>query len=163
MPDTIWDDKLEPARRASMLSSSIYHSTAQRNQPCTKQRSTYVPIRVRQWKQADSVGDSQDVVEHQQLAVFSKPTKISKTVRPKNETLLIKQKHKQLLMRQGFLPSSIPNLTFVHIRMRHACGVRVVALGHCALGVCKSLVCVYINSWTSLSSSFALFCSIVSL
>ena len=31
----------------SMLSSNIFHSTAQqRNQPCTKQRSTYVPIRV---------------------------------------------------------------------------------------------------------------------
>ena len=47
-----------------MLSSSIYHSTAQRNQPCTKQRSTYTPIKVRQRKQADRVGESQHVVEH---------------------------------------------------------------------------------------------------
>ena len=37
------------------MSSSIYrkHSAAQRNQPCTKQQSTYVPIRARQRKQAD--------------------------------------------------------------------------------------------------------------
>ena len=66
-------------------SSSIYHiSTAQRNQPCTKERSTYVPIRVRQRKQADRVGESQHVVEHLQLAVFSKPTNKSKSVTRKN-------------------------------------------------------------------------------
>ena len=55
--------------------SSIYNSTAQRNQPCTKQRSAYVPIRVRQRKQADRVCKSQHVDEYLQLAVFSKPTK----------------------------------------------------------------------------------------
>ena len=39
----------------SMLSSNIFHSTAQQhNQPCTKQRSTYVPITVRQRSQADN-------------------------------------------------------------------------------------------------------------
>ena len=33
-----------------VLSSSIYHSTAQHNQPCTEQRRTYMPIRMRQRK-----------------------------------------------------------------------------------------------------------------
>ena len=37
-------------------------STAQRNQLCTKQHTTYVPIRVRQRKQTDRVGESQHVV-----------------------------------------------------------------------------------------------------
>ena len=40
------------------------HSTAQCNQPCTKQQTKYVPIRARQRKQADRVGESQHVVEH---------------------------------------------------------------------------------------------------
>ena len=67
-----------------MLSSSIYHSTAQRNQPCTKQRSKYVPIRVRQPKQADKAGESQHAVEHLFAArnVFSKSTKKSESARP---------------------------------------------------------------------------------
>ena len=50
--------------RASMLSSNIYHIASQRIQPCTKRRSTHVPIRVRQRKQADRVDESQHVVEH---------------------------------------------------------------------------------------------------
>ena len=33
--------------------SSIYHSAAQPNQPCTRQQSTYVRIRARQREQAD--------------------------------------------------------------------------------------------------------------
>ena len=44
--------------------STAQHSTAQRIQPCTKQRRTYAPIRLRQRKQADRVGESQRVVEH---------------------------------------------------------------------------------------------------
>ena len=61
---------------ASMLPSSIYRrSTAQRNQPCTKQRSTHVPVRVRQRKQADRLGESKHIVEHLQRVVFSNPAK----------------------------------------------------------------------------------------
>ena len=91
------------------------------------------------------VGKSQRIVEHLQLAVFSKPTKKSKYARPK------KTNHKQLVMREAF------NLTyfhphddttlfffpFVHICMIliHACGVRVVFLEHGALGICKTLAC----------------------
>ena len=61
--------KISPAVCTSMLlwlsiysgstASTAQHSTAQRNQPCTKQRSNYVPIRARQRKQADRVGESQ--------------------------------------------------------------------------------------------------------
>ena len=57
-PSSAQTIKSHPVPLASML-SSIYHSTAQRNQPCTKQRSTYVPIRARQRKQADRVSKNQ--------------------------------------------------------------------------------------------------------
>ena len=75
----------------SMLSLRIYrkHSTAQRNQPCTKQQSKYAPIRARQRKQADRVGESQHVERNTtavssitQLDVFSKKTKTSESARP---------------------------------------------------------------------------------
>ena len=57
--------------RASTLPQ---HSTAQRSQPCTEQRSTHAPIRERQQrKQADRIGDSQHVVEHRK-SVRSKKT-----------------------------------------------------------------------------------------
>ena len=49
-----------------------YLPQAQQNQPSTKQQSKHVPIRARQHKHADRVGGSQHVVEHLQLAVFSK-------------------------------------------------------------------------------------------
>ena len=70
-------------------SSSIYHiSTAQRNQPCTKERSTYVPTRVRQRKQADRVGESQHVVERLSAArcVVLKTNKEIETCPAKKDT-----------------------------------------------------------------------------
>ena len=40
------------------------HSTAQRNHAGTKQQTKHVPIRARQHKQANRVGEGQHVVEH---------------------------------------------------------------------------------------------------
>ena len=69
-----------------MLSSSIYrkHSTVQSAlHKAAKQE--YVPIRARQRKQVDRVGESREPACRRavlQLAVFSKRTKKSKYVRP---------------------------------------------------------------------------------
>ena len=101
-------EKLAGCRPAS---TSAGHSTAQRNQPCTKQRSTYVPIRARQRKQADRVGKSQHVVELLQLDMFSNPANKSKSVEAKKN-----YDHKKLvmMMREGF--ALVPNLktTILH-------------------------------------------------
>ena len=69
-----------------MLSPSIYHSTAERDQPSTKHRSTCVPFRVRQRKQADRVGASMSSSIYLQFAAFSKQKKKSKSAPPKNNT-----------------------------------------------------------------------------
>ena len=52
-------------RASTAVVPQAKHNTAQRaQQPCTKQQIKYVPIRARQRKQADRVGESQQVVEH---------------------------------------------------------------------------------------------------
>ena len=73
----------------------------------------------------------------------------SKSTRPK------KNNHKQLLpvMRERFAFICFQSqydttffFSFAHIRMMHACGVRVVFLEHGPLGICKSSFCTYL--WT---------------
>ena len=58
------DRAASKAHHSTAQHSTAQHSSAQHNQPCTKQQTKYVPIRARQRKQADRVGESQHVVEH---------------------------------------------------------------------------------------------------
>ena len=63
--------------------STAQHSTAQRSAVYPhKQQSKYAPIRARQSNHADRVGSSQHVEAFIRLAVFSKRTKRSKSIRP---------------------------------------------------------------------------------
>ena len=48
---------------SSAAEPQAQHSTAQRNQPSTKQQTKYVPIRARQRKLADRAGENQNVAE----------------------------------------------------------------------------------------------------
>ena len=66
-------------RRASSANTA-QHNTSQLNPPCTKQQSKYAPIRARQRKQADRVGESQRLVEH----LYSSPCSQNE---PRNRTL----------------------------------------------------------------------------
>ena len=65
----------------------------------TKPQSKYVPIRVRQRKQADRVGEGQHihVVEHLYSALFPKRTKKSKSARP---TAITNYSHSASVMRE---------------------------------------------------------------
>ena len=75
-------------RRASMLSSSIYipqNSTAQSAMNKSSEARTCRSESGNASKHTEA-GESQHVVEHLQLAVFSKPKKSSKPARPKNST-----------------------------------------------------------------------------
>ena len=90
-----------------MLSSSIYISIAQRNQPCTKQRTTYVPIRVRQRKQTDRLGESQHVVEH--LSAACCVLKTNEEIESAWPQELYN--HKLLVMREG--------ITFIYFQSQY--------------------------------------------
>ena len=145
-----------------MLSSSTYrkHSTARRNQPCTKQRSRKLA-----YQSATTQASRQRWPKLAcrrafiQLAAFSKRMKKSKSTRQKMYN------HSQSTCCcdvQGLAFISIINtiqhcfLSVFSMYFVHACGVRVF-YGAWALGFLQ-VVNLHLKLWTSLSASFA-FCS----
>ena len=137
-------------RRVSMLATGIYHSTAHRNQPCTKQRSTYVPIRVRQRRQADRVCENQQVVEHLSAACCLLKTneeiefcpakrKIQSQAAGDSRRICLYSFSNLTTIQHYNILLSLSYLFFVSCIC--ARGVRVVFLEHGALGICTSSVC----------------------
>ena len=91
------------------------HSTAQRNQPCTKQRSTYVPVRVRQRKQPDRGGESSSICG----SLFSNPAEKSNLPGGAKEMY----DHKQLVMIRealAFRCYILIYLSYIFVRCMHA-------------------------------------------
>ena len=90
-------------------------SSAQHSAISHAQSSEACACRSDWWNAAGKVGESQYVVDHLQLAVFSKPTKKSNSARPKKKT-----KHKQLVtdarrICPPLVPTSISSCSLSHI------------------------------------------------
>ena len=90
-----------------MLSSSIYHRTASRIQPCTKQRSTYIPGIIRadqsattQASRPSRVGESQHVFEHLSAAHCFKTNEEIEACSGQNNIPV--QPGAAVVMREGF-------------------------------------------------------------
>ena len=92
------------------------HTTAQqRNQPCTKQRSTDVPVRVRQRKQPDRGGESSSICG----SLFSNPAEKSNLPGGAKEMY----DHKQLVMIRealAFRCYILIYLSYIFVRCMHA-------------------------------------------
>ena len=127
-----------------------------------------MPIRARQRKEADRIGESQHAVEHLQLAVFSKRTKKSSPTQPK----LYNHKQLLLVMREGvafiyFQSPKDTTLSFlfrtysgVRMIMMRACCVRIVFLEHGSLGMFSSRQ--FAPNSEPPSASFLMFCCLYS-
>ena len=133
--------------------STASTGTAPSDQPCTRAKhavSTYVPIRARQRKQAERVGESHPALE----CIYS-------SLRSQNERRIestgenihaTTSKQLQLVMRKGcaclsnrnkiqhYYSSFSPSFLFRTYGIMHAFGVRAIVLEHGALGICKSSV-----------------------
>ena len=151
--------------RPESTASTAQHSTAQHRAI----RVRHVPIRARQGKQADRVGDSQHVVEHFYSSLWSQNEQINPNLpgwqTKKHLPMPIQpQKKKERssagVKREGFALLSISvryedntalvfrSLYHMNIYFVHACGVRAVVPEHGALGIRKSSVqCLHLASW----------------
>ena len=141
-------------------STTAQHSTAQHSAISHAQSSDarmYVPNRVRQRitcrTEYDNAGKQTELARasmassiYLQLAVFSKPSKKSKSARPLpppkgTSTSSWRCANKLPLFSSNLNRIQHSSFCFVHICMMHACGVRVVFLENEALDICKSSVC----------------------
>ena len=135
----------------SML-SSIYrkHSTAQRNQPCTKRHCQYVPIRARRRKQADRVGENREPACRRSSSTHTSgcvlKTKKSQSTPPTKICDHSPSSFSWCNARRICL-CSIVRVRYTALPLRpffvfRACMRRPGCfLEHGALGICKSLVC----------------------